>query len=365
MAGNQQNKTLLDWLDLIIKAIGAFAIPVSIIALLIGVWQFNTQQNYDNQRTLEQSQAEFRNLKDQQQQTTLETYLDRMSELLFTQHLATSQPGGEASQAARARTLTALQVLDPARKRIVLQFLYYSALINRNPPPIVNLNGADLRNVDLSGINLINADLAFVDLSGATLKYANLSEAYLAGANLSNAKLIGTDLTKAKLYNYNPFNLQNKNEFADLSRADLSKANLSRADLLLVNLQNAKLYGANLSKAILWGVNGIAAQELKKQAKSYEGAIMPDLKSTDLQGKDLSDYDLNGINLHAFNLSGTKLIRANLSGADLSYANLSGADLSSADLSYANLYRAEVMKAQWEKARLLKGATMPDGSINP
>ena len=63
------------------------AIPLSIIALIIGVWQFNAQQIFDNQKKAEQQKIEFQNLKDQQQQTTLETYLDRMSDLLFTQHL--------------------------------------------------------------------------------------------------------------------------------------------------------------------------------------------------------------------------------------------------------------------------------------
>ena len=123
-----EDKTSWDRLLLCAQVVGAFAIPLSIIALIIGVWQFNAQQIFDNQRTAEQRQAEFQNLKDQQQQTTLETYLDRMSDLLFTQHLNTSKIGDEVRQVARARTLAALQNLNPARKGILLQFLYESAL---------------------------------------------------------------------------------------------------------------------------------------------------------------------------------------------------------------------------------------------
>src|SRR5437588_8172607 len=75
-----ENKTRWDKLQLLTQIVGAVAIPLSIIALIISVWQFNAQQNYDNQKTAEQNQATLQNLKDQQQQSTLDTYLDRMSD---------------------------------------------------------------------------------------------------------------------------------------------------------------------------------------------------------------------------------------------------------------------------------------------
>jgi hypothetical protein len=152
-----EGKTRWDRLLFWAQVIGAFAIPLSIIGLIVGAWQFNIQQQTDRAKTLEQQQHDRKNLNDQQQQTTWETYLDHMSDLLFTQHLAISKPGDEVRQVARARTLTALQNLNPARKRIFLQFLYESHLIGYYDStdssvhgPIIDLSGADLSGAYLS-----------------------------------------------------------------------------------------------------------------------------------------------------------------------------------------------------------------------
>src|SRR5262249_48624664 len=52
-----------------------------------------------------QGQAAVILAQDQQQEAALQAYLDRMSDLLFTDHLEISQPGDEVRQVARARTL--------------------------------------------------------------------------------------------------------------------------------------------------------------------------------------------------------------------------------------------------------------------
>jgi uncharacterized protein YjbI with pentapeptide repeats len=57
---------------------------------------------------------------------------------------------------------------------------------------------------------------------------------------------------------------------ADLWDANLSGADLSNADLIRANLRNAKL-----SNAYLGGAEGIKNEELEQQAKSLEGATMP------------------------------------------------------------------------------------------
>jgi uncharacterized protein YjbI with pentapeptide repeats len=53
--------------------------------------------------------------------------------------------------------------------------------------------------------------------------------------------------------------------------ANLSDANLQKADL-----RRAKLNGADLSGAHLSGARGITNEELEQQARSLEGATMPD-----------------------------------------------------------------------------------------
>jgi len=240
--------TLRDW-------IGALATPltilITIIALYLSVNQFNMQQANDHMKSI-----------DEQQQTTLETYLDRMSDLLFTDKLGESRFGDEVRQVARARTLTALQNLNPARKGILLQFLYESGLISQprttsdKVNPILsmsdaNLSGADLRNAklgdaDLSGADLSGADLSSADLTGINLEDSNLSGAHLENAQLSGnldfANLIGSNLKDAYLENANLVG-------ADLDCASLKGAHLENAHLASVNLSRTDLRGADLQKA--------------------------------------------------------------------------------------------------------------------
>ena len=213
------DKTSWDWIQLIVQVIGAFAIPISLIGLFISVMQFNEQQRNSAQQAL-----------DQQQQITLETYLDHMSDLLFTNHLNVSQPGDETRSVARARTLAALKNLNGPRKGILLQFLYESGLINnqqsgdRIQNPIIDLSGADLRGANLVNANLNAANLNKADLSSATLFNTDLRSADLITANLSAANLVS----------------------ANLSSANMSGANLSGANLTFANLSGANLSGATL-----------------------------------------------------------------------------------------------------------------------
>ncbi len=109
------DKSFWEWLLLVgtlLAAFGAIAIPAAI------AW-FSYQQNQTNQQIAI----------NQQQETTLQTYLDRMSELLLNQNLRTSKPGDEVRNVARARTFTALRSLDSDRKGILLQFIHDLGLI--------------------------------------------------------------------------------------------------------------------------------------------------------------------------------------------------------------------------------------------
>jgi uncharacterized protein YjbI with pentapeptide repeats len=156
---------------------------------------------------------------DKQKEDLLQTYLDRMSELLLNYHLRISKdPTDEVRYIARSRTLTVLSRLDGDRKRSLLQFLYESYLLSTSGS-LISLEGADLTSANLSWLNLSN-----VNLSGANLIDANLHYADLKGANLSRANLAGADLSGA-----------------DLSDANLSDANLNAANLIGTNLTNADL----------------------------------------------------------------------------------------------------------------------------
>ena len=145
-----------------------------------------------------------------------------------------------------------------------------------------NLRDADLRDADLSAAILSGADLRSANLSGSYLFFADLSGARLSGAylpdtnlrkaNLSGAILSGDILPSETNWSGDDLMLGG----ANLSGADLSDANLSGAILggeyatYRAILLGADLSGADLSGARRW------TEEQLEQAKSLEGATMPD-----------------------------------------------------------------------------------------
>jgi uncharacterized protein YjbI with pentapeptide repeats len=169
----------------------------------------------------------------------LETYINRMEELLLDKNLQKLRPEAGLRKIARRRTLTVLRQLDGEHNQKVFQFLQDAELLHGQPIPIVDLAGANLRRAQLNG-----ADLHEADLDGDNLVAANLEGANLQGANLEGANLEGANLQRANLVEAN---LQGANLFkADLQDADLRGANLQGALLVVTNLQ-----GVNLSEAAL------------------------------------------------------------------------------------------------------------------
>ena len=201
-------KTLWDWFNLI----GVLAVPV--VVGFGAIW-FTTQQG-------KLTDAEN---KDNQRETALQSYIDKISELLLRENLRESADE-EVRKIARVRTLTVLRSLDAERKGSVLRFLHESGLIDKDKYIIdlsyADLNVADLRKADLSGANLGKADLF-----GANLRRANLSRAILSGAKLSGANLYGAKLSGAILRE------------ANLDGANLDGANLDGATVTPEQLDTA------------------------------------------------------------------------------------------------------------------------------
>jgi hypothetical protein len=226
----QSSKSLWDWLQLL----GVLAIPV--VVGLGAAWY-----------TAQQGKVSDRENTDNQRERALQTYIDKMSELLLYKDkpLLKSQQGDEVRTIARVRTITILSQLDARRINYVFSFLVEVGLMsNTSNGSLVSLEHADLRSVQWERANLYKADLSLANLS-----YANLYKAILRGAHLIEADL----------------------DYADLRGAHLINANLTNA-----TLKHADLRGADLSDAILKDVRGITAEELEKQAKSLKGATMPD-----------------------------------------------------------------------------------------
>ena len=313
----KDRKTGWDKASVIIQGFGALAIPIAIAGLLLGLYQFNAQQQTNNntavqqqQLTRQQEEAAQQQALDQQRQTTLDTYLDRMSDLLFTDKLAQSKRGDEVRGVAHARTLTALRNLDPYRKAILIQFLYESRLIQR-PQPTDTVQNPII-------------DLTRADLSGADLHDTILEGADLSGADLQSAKLQG----------------------ANLHAADLSGAGLQSAELQDAHLQDADLSGADLTGAIL-------SYHCPSNNNNNDATCLVDLT---IHRTDLRNASLRLAILRDADLSG-----ADLRGADLSGADLTGAILDEADLTSADLDKATITQQQLDEVFSCKGGTLSKG----
>src|SRR6266702_1997874 len=160
-------KSIWDWLQLL----GVLAIPV--VVGFGAVW-FTTRQS---------KVADAEN-KDNQRETALQAYIDKMSELLLKEHLGELKlEGVEVRKIAQVRTLTLLRMLDSERKGSVLRFLQESSLIGKDKR-IIDLTSANLSRANLYLANLSGADLRTADLRRADLNIADLREADLSGANL-------------------------------------------------------------------------------------------------------------------------------------------------------------------------------------
>ncbi len=178
-ANGPRAKTLWDWFELLI-------IP---IFLIIGAGWLNKSQK-DNEREIET---------DRQRQTTLDAYLNCMTDLLLKEDLQTPTK----FSIARTRTLTVLHGVDDGRKAQVLQFLYEAGLIDKKPD--IPLTGANLQSANLDNANLSNVEIRGTYFNNCSLRNATLVKSDLRGSDFSNA-----DLTLGvRLFFYH------KNEFAN------------------------------------------------------------------------------------------------------------------------------------------------------
>jgi hypothetical protein len=215
------------------------------IVIVPGVLAWGALYLQDSSKQREQAIAN-----DKANQDTLVKYLDQMAELL--QKGLKTKPNPETFIIAQAKTVIALQALDPKRQHLVIQFLTAANLNTLDMKGILyqaqmseaNLNKADLTSADLSGSNLSMSNLSGAGLGDAELIGTDLSGSNLSGADLSGANLIKTNLIRSNLSDANFFG-------ADLSRADLNDANLSNAILFGTTLSETQLDSAKLCNTTL------------------------------------------------------------------------------------------------------------------
>lgn len=275
-----QSKTFWDWMGLLL---------VPAVLALAGLWFSRVQKATEMEIARQENDADREIARDRQRQNTLDSYLDKMTELILEKGLGPDAES-EVKRLARTRTIIALISLDSARNRQVIQFLHESDLLQ--PVPVVNLRRAFLSEANLRGVYLSRADLAHARLDKANLTEASLTEANLtrailrkadlsdahmkranlSGADFSEADVIGANLTEANLVeaHFHQTNLSG----AYLAGADLTRAGLRQADLRLAHLTGASLNGADLAEADLTLARVTIDQLL--QAQSLLRATMPD-----------------------------------------------------------------------------------------
>jgi uncharacterized protein YjbI with pentapeptide repeats len=251
------------------------------------------------------------------------------------------------------------------------------------------LQKANLGHANLRNTKLINADLRDADLTYADIRGANFTGAVLKGVKINHA--IYDDHTKldksiflnqAKFYKISSFNPLKRDlhppqkdlKDADLTRADLRKADLRGVDLTGANLEGADLRGANLEgakldnaklKGVLYDIETKLDDDDRQKlmaAKAYYIENKNPYNPGDLAGIDLSNRDLEKTALREVNLTGAKLEKVNLISADLQGANLSSATLVEADLSRSNLSQSFLNFAILDSANL-SGANLQKASL--
>ncbi|KAA3663369.1 MAG: pentapeptide repeat-containing protein [Chloroflexi bacterium] len=192
------SKTLWDWMELLI-------IPA---VLAVGVWWLNKNEKQTEREIATKREENERKIAlDRQRQNALESYFDRMTDLLLEKGLRNSKEGEEVQIIARTLTLTVLRQLDANRCGQLLRFLYEADLISSDRKidlstadfSSVELSWVDLSRVDLSGVKMTGANLRHSDLSNANLSEADLSKAILTDATLTDTLLTGTVLEEADL----------------------------------------------------------------------------------------------------------------------------------------------------------------------
>jgi uncharacterized protein YjbI with pentapeptide repeats len=319
----QRRKTLWDWLQLLI-------VP---IVLAIGAYLFNQAAKRNEQQIAA----------DNQQEAALQTYVDRMSELVIDQQLREKPADDAAWAVAQARTSTTLQRLDTQRKAALVWFLGQAQLLNTQHAGI-SLAGTPLQEANLQGANLQGTDLVGAQLQRANLTMANLQEANLQGANLQRAVLVSADLRRVQLQG--AVLVEAQLQRAVLVEATLMFSNLRGADLTMANLQGAVLVGAQLQRTDLTMANLPEAD-----LGGVENPTLELLQLAEFWGAQLQGTDLVGAQLQRAVLVKAQLQRANLTMANLQGANLQGANLGGAVLhGVENLTHEQLQEAITDEA---------------
>jgi len=170
-------------------------------------------------------------------ENSLQTYLDRISELILEKELKGPGRGDNARNIARVRTLTTLDQLDGKRKAILLRFLFESGLLNQRNL-VIELSGANMRNADFFKVDFDEVDLSGVDFQQSVLMYVNFQRSSLKRSDLSNSKLYVVEFDGADLAGLRA--IGTSFAFTDFAGANLCGASFKGIDPKATSISEAK-----------------------------------------------------------------------------------------------------------------------------
>lgn len=215
----ERYKTLWDWLDLII-------IPAS-IALFAWIY---TEFEKDKNTRIEEEKA---------REKTLDYFINTMTELLVKHDLAGS-PEQKRLAIARTRINLALPQLDGGRKGQILQFLYESDLVDKNPK--FKLLGCNFNESQLDNIVLGQSEIKGAYFKDASFKKSNLIEVDFTSCDFTGADFTGSLMTNTNL------------SYAKLNNTKLENVDLTTVDFEGADLTSASLKGSKIKRSQLEGI---------------------------------------------------------------------------------------------------------------
>ena len=340
-------KTLWDWMELLI-------VPAALAA--VALYFSRAEASRARALAAENAQGERERQLDRAREAALQDYLDRMSDLLLQQDLASGEAGETSRELARTRTLTVLRRLDGVRKSLVLAFLYDARLITLGPledgrqaPGAVSLQGADFSGAQLEGAKMPGSDLRGTDFQGAFLKDIDLAGSYLGEATFDRADLSGASLrgVKASKASFRDTRLAEATlRSGNFYAANFEAATLTAATLNYADLSGTRFSGATLEKARLYGVQLNFAKLSKadlRRAQLSSGAQLDnaDFTEANLERASFRDSNLKSATFHGANLRGANFYASSVVKADFSRADLSDChDLTQSKLDKAKLDEA-------------------------
>ncbi|CAF1185632.1 unnamed protein product [Adineta steineri] len=252
---------------IIIKACSTAIVPLMIGTLtLILAYQQHYQgiQNRQTDLHIAKTQEQLENEKRQQdlhiaeaiqQDTVLNAYLEKVSQLLLSQQFNLSS--NTLKSIIRPKTLTTIRQLDATRKTLLVKFLYESSLLMRHETVDSRCKSSDKQDVDLQDANLNGiimgsqnieterVNLFRISLSKVTLINSSFTFCFLNCANFERSILDGSSFRNSHLRDTNL--IRTSLAYTDFTGATLSGSNLDLANLTGSNILDSQLVDVDSS----------------------------------------------------------------------------------------------------------------------